>query len=237
MSFIIAVHVKEGIVLASDSRQTCSITVREDNLTIKKVGTRISDTVDKTFLCPHNIGISTCGDASIEGTPIGGYIEEFIRTRINESTDVADVPNMLIDFFHSIPEIPNTSFLVAGYLLENGTKVQKVYWLNVLSREISPIDTSSQGAKWGGETKTLSKIIQNTYMRDSDGKELPLGATSFSWNLFTLQDAIDFAQYAVDVTIKTMHYSDQVETVGGPIDILVIKPDSAFWIQHKTLHA
>ena len=50
MSFIIAVHVKEGIVLASDSRQTCSITVHEDNLTVKKIGTRISDTVDKTFL-------------------------------------------------------------------------------------------------------------------------------------------------------------------------------------------
>lgn len=237
MSFIIAVHVKGGVVLASDSRQTCSITVHENNLTVKMVGTRISDTVDKTFLCPHNIGISTCGDASIKGTPIGGYIEEFIRTRINENTNVADVPNMLIDFFRSTPETPNTSFLVAGYLLENGMNVQKVYWLNVLSREISPIDTSSQGAKWDGETKTLSKIIQNTYMRDSDGKELPLGATSFSWNLFTLQDAIDFAQYAVDVTIKTMHYSDQVETVGGPIDILVIKPDSAFWIQRKTLHA
>lgn len=237
MSFIIAVHVKEGIVLASDSRQTYSITVCENNQTVKMVGTRISDTTDKTFLCPHDIGISTCGDASIKGTPIGGYIEEFIRTRVTEKTDVADIPSLLIDFFRSTPETPNTNFLVAGYHLENGTKVQKVYWLNVLSGEISPIDTSSQGARWDGETKTLSKIIQNTYMRDSDGKELPLGATSFSWNLFTLQDAIDFAQYAVDVTIKTMHYSDQVETVGGPIDILVIKPDSAFWIQHKTLHA
>ena len=34
-----------------------------------------------------------------------------------------------------------------------------------------------------------------------------------------------------------MHYSNVVETVGGPIDILVIKPDKAFWIQHKELHA
>ena len=237
MSFIIAVHVKEGIVLASDSRQTCSITVHEDNLTVKKIGTRISDTVDKTFLCPHNIGISTCGDASIKGTPIGGYIEEFIRTRINETTDIENVPNMLIDYFSSTPETPNANFLIAGYRLENGEKVQKVCWLNVLSKEISPIDTSSQGAKWGGETGTLSKIIQDTFMRDGNGNELPLGPTSISWNLFTLQDAIDFALYAVDVTIKTMHYSDQVETVGGPIDILVIKPDSAFWIQHKTLHA
>ena len=64
-----------------------------------------------------------------------------------------------------------------------------------------------------------------------------LGETKVSWGLFTLQDAIDFAQYAVDVTIKTMHYSSVVETVGGPIDILVIKPERSFWIQHKELHA
>ena len=74
-------------------------------------------------------------------------------------------------------------------------------------------------------------------MRDEDGKEISLGETEASWELFTLQDAIDFAQYAVDVTIKTMHYSSVVETVGGPIDILVIKPERSFWIQHKELHA
>ena len=74
-------------------------------------------------------------------------------------------------------------------------------------------------------------------MRDSSGKEIPFGAANVQWGLFTMQDAIDFAQYAVDVTIKSMHYSNLVETVGGPIDILVIKPEKAFWIQHKELHA
>ena len=74
-------------------------------------------------------------------------------------------------------------------------------------------------------------------MRDKSGREISLGDTKVPWGLFTLQDAIDFAQYAVDITIKTMHYSNVVETVGGPIDILVIKPDKAFWIQHKELHA
>ena len=236
MSFIIAVHVKEGIVLASDSRTTYTQTTKVGNQTTVKIGTHTTDTTNKTFLCPNNVGISTCGDASLSGTPITGYIEAFIREKITESTDVSTIPQLLIDYFNTTSEIPNTDFIVAGYKTTNGTSTQCIYSLNVKTKSINTIDTSSQGAKWDGETQTLSKIIQNTYMKDSHGKEIPLGRTEVSWGLFTLQDAIDFAQYAVDVTIKTMHYSNVVETVGGPIDILVIKPDTAFWIQHKELH-
>ena len=144
---------------------------------------------------------------------------------------------MLINYFHTTPKVPDTNFLVVGYQLENDIPSQQIFWLNVKDESISPIDTTFPGARWDGETQTLSKIIQNTYMRDEDGKEISLGETKVSWGLFTLQDAIDFAQYAVDVTIKTMHYSSVVETVGGPIDILVIKPERSFWIQHKELHA
>lgn len=237
MSFIIAVHVKEGIVLASDSRTTYTQTTTTGNRTTVKIGTHTTDTTNKTFLCPNNIGISTCGDASLCGTPITGYIEAFIREKITDSTDVADVPQMLVDYFNSTAEIPDTNFIVAGYRLDNNTNKQCVYTLNVKNKSVNPVDTSAQGARWDGETQTLSKIIQNTYMKGKNGQEIPLGKTEVSWTLFTLQDAIDFAQYAVDVTIKTMHYSNVVETVGGPIDILVIKPDNAFWIQHKELHA
>ena len=236
MSFIIAVHVKEGIVLASDSRTTYTQTIRDGNLTTVRIGTHTTDTTEKTFLCPNLIGISTCGDASIDGTPITGYIEAFIRENLTETTDVVNVPQMLIDYFQKTPAIPDTNFIVAGYHLEDSIKTQCVFSLNVRNKSIASIDTAVQGAKWDGETQTLSKIIQNTYMRDDEGKEFSLGKTEVSWSLFTLQDAIDFAQYAVDVTIKTMHYSSVAETVGGPIDILVIKPDNAFWIQHKKLH-
>ena len=39
MSFIIAVHVKEGIVLASDSRTTYTQSIRNGNITTVKIGT------------------------------------------------------------------------------------------------------------------------------------------------------------------------------------------------------
>lgn len=141
MSFIIAVHVKEGIVLASDSRTTYTQTTRNENLTTIKIGTHTTDTTNKTFLCPNGIGIATCGDASLDGAPITGYIEAFIRTHINENTDILEVPQMLVDYFHTTPEVPNTNFLVAGYHSENDIFFQQIFWLNVQGGDIKSIDT------------------------------------------------------------------------------------------------
>ena len=52
-----------------------------------------------------------------------------------------------------------------------------------------------------------------------------------------MQDAINFAKYAVDITIQTMHFQNVNETVGGPVDILIIKPEKAFWLKKKDLSA
>lgn len=58
-----------------------------------------------------------------------------------------------------------------------------------------------------------------------------------AWGLMTLQDGIEFAEYAIKTTIDTMRFQLGPKTVGSPIDILIIKPDGAKWIRHKELHA
>lgn len=58
-----------------------------------------------------------------------------------------------------------------------------------------------------------------------------------AWDLMTLQDGIDFAEYAIQTTIDTLRFQIASKTVGGPIDILVIKPNGAKWIARKELHA
>ena len=53
----------------------------------------------------------------------------------------------------------------------------------------------------------------------------------------TLQDAIDFADYAIRTTIETIRFQHKEKTVGGPIDILIVKPnESPTWIKRKKLH-
>lgn len=235
MSFLIAVHVNEGIVLASDRRSTYTTTKTVGNTVTKYIGVHTTDSTDKTFLCPNGCGISACGDASLLGLPITGYIQDVIRTKIDEQCKVEDIPNILIQYFQGLSEIPDTSFIVAGYKTEVDKKVQKIYKLNVKSGQITELDTSIQGATWDGEVYTIRRLIKDVALKNDDGTYTDLPYEDILWQYFTLQDAIDFARYAVETTIQTMRFKKVVETVGGEVDILVITPDETKWLQKTEL--
>lgn len=243
MSFIITVYTNEGIIMASDSRTTYSTAVQlPDGSLHTMLGVQVSDSVYKTFLCKNNVGISTCGEASINGKPITGFIEDFISQESKESSSVHDIAAGLINHFSAFSPVPNTTFMVAGYdklaATDGKTDVlQRVYEVSVKSQKIIPIDTSSSGATWAGEADIFQRLAQDMWLKTREGDYLCLPHYETSFNLFTLQDAINYAEYAIDVTIKTMFFQNRVKTVGGSIDILAIKPDGAFWIKRKELHA
>jgi len=251
MSLIITIHVEEGIVMASDSRTTFN---RQDfsplpdgkgAIITRDQGVHYSDTTYKTFLAPNNAGISTCGAASINGKPLTGYVEKFIHESINKDTAISEIPSLLLKHFRSFTPIPDIIFQVAGYSKDEAALNQKVYRIFVVAEHIEELDTSSQGAAWNGETEILSRII-NSMWTQRKGKDQKTGeefvlydelkAPPIPWNFFSLQDGIDFATYAINTTIETMRFQERLKTVGGPIDILIIKPDGAFWASHKTLH-
>ena len=237
MSFIITVYTNEGIVMASDSRTTYTRTnTRSDGTVEQLVGVQITDTTYKTFLCNARIGLSTCGTASINGMPIAGFIEDFITKKINDDSSIEDVAKELLDYFSAFNPAPNTSFIVAGY--NNNDPTQHICRVYVAAKSVVPIkDTNVPGALWDGETDVFIRLFKNVALKQEDGTYADLNNYTTGFNFFTLQDAIDYAIYAVDVTIKTMFFQDRVKTVGGPIDILAIKPRGAVWIQRKELHA
>ena len=235
MSFLIAVYVNEGIVLASDRRTTYTNTIERDGRIIQSIGIHTTNSTDKTFLCPNGAGISTCGDASLLGAPITGYIQEAIRTQISETCDVEEVPNILIRYFNELSTVPDTNFIVAGYKAVAEKKEQKVYKVNVKSRVITVVDTTNQGATWDGETFTLTRLLQKVALVDEKGNCNLLPFEPILFEYFTLQDAVDFARYAVETTIQTMHFKNVVETVGGEVDMLVITPDETKWLQKAEL--
>ncbi len=236
MSFLIAVHVNEGIVLASDRRTTYTNTQDTGKTIIQRIGIHTTNTTDKTFICPNGAGISTCGDASLLGKPITGFIQDAIRSTITKDCSVGDIPNKLIEYFNTLPQVPDTSFFVAGYEeTANSLKKQRLFRVKVKSKKTEEIDTNSQGASWDGESLTLTRLIQNVAIKTEEGKYLDLPYEDILWGYFTLQDAIDFARYAVETTIQTMRFKNVVETVGGSVDILVITPEETKWLQKEDL--
>lgn len=240
MSFIITVYTNEGVVMASDSRTTYNNTkTTSDGVIEQRIGVQITDTTYKTFLCKNGIGISTCGDASIVSgvnrIPIAGFIEKFILNEIENTDTVEKVSSKLLDRFRGYNPIPNTTFIVAGY--DPDTVNQRVYSISVGRGELTPLDTSVSGVTWGGEIDVFQRLIYPVGIKNNEGGYSDIPSYSVGYNFFTLQDAIDFAEYAIDVTIKTMAFQERVKTVGGPIDILVIKPENSFWVKRKELHA
>ena len=238
MSFLVAVYVNEGIVLAGDRRSTYTQTENINGLTVQKIGIHVTNSTDKTFICPNGAGISTCGDASILGKPITGFIQDMIHSKIKEETSVKEIPQIIIDYFSNFVMTPNVNFLVAGYAVdEDSTQNQKLYKivLNSGRKAIEEINTANQGAVWDGEVTTLSRITQDVALLQN-GSYVNLPHEEILFGYFTLQDAVDFARFAVETTINTMRFKNVVETVGGAVDILVITPKETKWLQKAELH-
>lgn len=237
MSLIITLNVREGIVMASDSRISLDRTVGPPQSQTVLLSVAQADTNYKTFLTPTGIGISMCGAASINGVPISGYIESFINdVAVPKNLEVDTLPAELLSYFAAMQPIPATQFHIAGYKKLVGTSEQHVWCVTVDTSKIERVNGGNQGIVWGGESDILTRLIQPIATLDSNGAvSSVLPHFAVPWGFFSLQDAIDFSTFALRSTIDAMRFQPRPKTVGGPIDVLVIKPTGAFWVQRKEL--
>lgn len=240
MSLIVTLYVPEGLVLAGDSRLTLNWSNKTPNGD-QLHSVSASDSNTKIFSINHKFGIGTFGAADIKGIPIAGFINQFMEEKVDERTTIDEIPQLLLDFFGEKYNYPACNFHAIGYGIEHGLSVPHVYFINIAARQITRANFGGNeirhGAIWGGETEVLSRLINTVKMYNgNDWIDMP--NTPIPWNFMTLQDAVDFAQYAIRTTIDTIRFQQKEKTVGGPIDILVIKPNAqAQWILKKEIKA
>ena len=261
MSLIITVYTSEGIVMASDSRTTQTFTNKG-----KSKSFPLSDNVEKTFVTKWNYGISTCGEASINGLPLSGYIQSFLDSYEYEmtKTTVQSFANDLCNYFATLDLKSLLIFHVAGYDRNEKSFVCKVFRCIIYtdkSTNINLVSENNYGAAWDGQTEVMLRIIKQQFLSPSfidakhatyisnKGEAIDIdnafiiskdSATFFpeasiDFNMMTIQDAVDFARFAVRTTIDTQRFLQMEKTVGGPIDVLVIKPQGNQWVSHKEL--
>lgn len=238
MSLIVSLYVPEGLVLAGDSRLTLKWkTKSNENEQVHSIAA--SDTNTKIFTIKNKFGLGTFGQADIKGIPISGFISAFTEEKITEDTTIDEIPELLMDYFGKKHNYPKTFFYALGYKVENGISVPHVYVINIGGKTINRVnfiqDKLKNGANWGGEVEVLSRILTPIKVKDAKGWR-EMGNTPIVWDFMTMQDAIDFAIYAIRTTIETMRFQRKEKTVGGPIDLLIIKPGQPpQWIQRKKL--
>lgn len=217
----------------------------------------LSDNSQKVLLIKKaNVGVSFCGNAIIDGMTVADFIRRFEIEKVFATDTTAEIAQKLSDYYKG----SGTHFFVSGYnddipyvfdVFNHGFKRR-----NITSNEITspqPKDAADDGnntppdigvpeniknalevpdelpsfptvtfsALWAGQKTAITKIVNN---------EPVLNA---AWNTMPLKDAIDFAEFLIDTTIKYERFCDDIQTCGGDIDILVITKDEAFWKQHK----
>jgi hypothetical protein len=151
------------------------------------------------------------------------------------------------------------SLFIAGY---NTDGSHEVYLANIPG-EVKKIRDSTKtnmeyGANWIGQTDVVSRVIKGWDARIFNVKfmadtlvqlgqkqvEEQLGNLEYAinWGAMPLQDAINFCVLMIRTTSAIQRFSDgiladpgDIPGVGGPIDVLVLKPDESRWIRQKEL--
>lgn len=235
MSIMCAVFVPDGIVMAADSRQTVGVTaVRQPQQMPTAVEPRVlnrmnqpgqppvqlitqSDNAQKIMLLSKvKVGISACGIGILKGKTVSDFIRSFEIDRVTEGDTVTDVANKLRDY--AMEFFPQVHFFVCGYEEEEPF----VYSVNKeIKRNNIENGKLRYASVWSGEQAAITKLLNGNP---------PMLVNHV---LMPLKDAIDFAEFLVDLTIKSMRFEMKVATCGGDIDLLVLTKDESFWYRHK----
>ena len=243
MSLVIATYVPEGIVMASDSRQSITIKGKTPEGKDFRVQTVNSDAVTKTFLLARQaVGISNFGSDLLAGVPMASYIKKFIEAELVAADDVMTIPKKLVEYFRRSFPNADAGFHVCGYKKEGKVSIPHVYHCHVgrnttERRNIKPDGSLAYGATWSGQIDILTSIVNPVVVKDDKGADKVIRRPApIVWDAMTLQDAIDFSIYAIRTTIDSIRFQARPKNVGGPIDVLLLTPDEVRWICKKELH-
>jgi hypothetical protein len=162
------------------------------------------------------------------------------------------------DYFKTAPEpLPPPEHRILGMLI--GGFSSKSFYAEQYQYEFptstelreprprKPDGTPTFGASWFGMTDALVRLIKGFDLSslqelinrgvdkvviqkwiDDQVSDLPL-----IFDGMPLQDAIDFAEYCVQVTIGRFRFSPGIAACGGDIDIAVMRPSSFTWAKRK----
>ena len=251
MTLAIIVYVPEGIVMASDSRQSITIEGKTtDGKDLPKMDIINSDSVYKTYLLSRRdrnnlpileVGVSSYGQDLLGGVSTASHIKRFMEEGLTDEDDITIVPRKLVEYFRKSFPQADTGFHVAGYKKQGKVSIPHVYLCHVSKKilderkNLKPDGKLMFGATWSGQVDVISGIMQPSLMAGPEGKPVTMYKPPIIWDAMALQDATDFSIFAIRTTIDTIRFQARPKNVGGPIDVLVITPGGANWIQRKEL--
>lgn len=226
--------------MASDSRQLITVKRQAAGGTTPAIETINSDFVYKTFLlADQRTAVSTCGESMLGKINAASRVKKFEEEKLKDKDDVVTVAQKITGFFAEKFPGANVNFHVAGFRKESGISVPYVFGCHIARNEVKRLNAKSgtdeviYGASWGGEGDIMARIFSAYGVQTNNETAEQRLKAMVVWDAMPVQDAIDFAIYAVRTTIDTIRFQARSKSVGGPIDVLLLTREAITWIQRK----
>ena len=198
-----------------------------------KDGGYITDTRTKLFVSKNNVGVSTCGDRSVNGYNIEPYIEQFLESHSKSS--VTEIANAITPFFLELQPDLDTIFHVCGFESDdNGNMVKRKYYVHTINSEVEE-NTFETGAIWNGTIDIMNMLIGQAYYKKDNGKFEPYSEYEIDWNHLNILEGVELIKFFIETTQKMMSFQNRRQSVGGKVEILLLRPNEHQWISKKEL--
>lgn len=192
-----------------------------------------------------------------------GNEEQYPGWKLNKDTDTIEgIASRVKEFvfdksyvpaFRDAPVKPDLGVIVAGYSPK--ASMADEYQIDIKNGQCigpRPLRGRDQiGLTWGGNAEPVNRLMLGVSsalpgllqsMFQVSAEKMPSVLQTIQLNsalplvipAMPLQDAIDLAEFLVDLTIKFTRFMPGPPTVGGPIDIAAISKHEGFrWIRRK----
>jgi hypothetical protein len=256
MSLAVTVICPEGVVVATDSRVTLSYYL--DPKADEKIIVQSNfDNATKllTLKKPHNfVAISTVGAGTIGDRTIHGFGAEFQETLGDKRLKIKTYAEKLEKFYQTQWDSVEHEESDSGI---EGELYGELYLVNVPkpkggSKPTLQIAQGSFNVAWNGDVSLVTRLVNGmdpvlVYRIDNAGfdKEVvdkissivtSLPGSVYPISTYALQDSINLARFLINSTVQGQNLLQTQRTVGGNIDICIIKSeDGCSYISKKEL--
>lgn len=175
---------------------------------------------------------------------------------------IKDICDKFVDFiytnkyltaFSSWPQKPDVGFVIAGYSYKEEMAEEWLIQINngVCNGPILRRPKEATGLSWYGQPEAITRIykgfgtllpniIESSGIVPKDKIDDLMNIisenceTSLTHPAMPIQDAVELAEFLVDLTEKYSKYEPGPQTVGGPIEIASITKHEGFkWVKRK----
>jgi hypothetical protein len=262
MTVCVSVKVAEGIVLAADSAVMLSGKIKTPQGETEGIIQTFQYANKVTHFKDYPIGIMNWGSGSIGDRSIQSLIMEFEYEHPNkvenESYNVRKIAEGLIKFIkgrydaaYQSAQKPTLGIYIGGYSANKFFPDDFTYefpqsqTLKIVRPNMSD-GRPSFGSNWFGQIDALRLYkgydlgsLEELVKRGVDKKIIEkwiqdaVSELLIIFNGMPLQDAIDYAEYAVQVVIGRFRFGYGPPLCGGDIDIAVVTPGNFQWAKRK----